>query len=475
MAITLRNYQVNLIDETRDRLRSHRRVLLQAPTGAGKTGLASFMAGETSGRGRVVFFICHRAELVFQTCATFRKFGIGHGVVAAGYPMDLGQLVQVCSIDTLKNRLHMLPRPALVIWDECHHVAAAGWAAVMEHFSQAFHIGLTATPCRLDGTGLDDYFETMVLGPAVSWLIQNGFLSEYELYAPSAPDMAGVRKIAGEYAKGETAARADKPKLIGDAIKHWRRHADGLQTVAFCVNRDHSRHTADLFNRAGIPAAHLDGGTKRAERQQIIQDYAAGRILVLTNVALFGEGFDLAAIAQRDVTIDCLVDLAPTNSLGWAIQKWGRVLRPKEGKVGVILDHAGNSDRHGLPDDEREWTLEGRAKGTRAANDNGPPPPITCEGCFRQIRRPAPDRCPSCGHDLRPKVREIEAAEGELVRVTEAERQKKQAARQASMEQATAKNLQDLVQLAVKRGYANPQKWAWKVWSNRNNKQRRYG
>lgn len=463
--ILLRDYQEDMIRRCRQALRRHRRVLLQAPTGAGKTALASYMAGQSAANGRAVWFICHRAELVTQTSLTFRRFGIAHGIISAGIPMDLRQSVQVCSIDTLKNRLAKLPPPALVIWDECHHIGAAGWAKVMATLGNAFHIGLSATPCRLDGRGLDEHFDELVLGPSVSWLIEQGHLSPYRVFAPPGADLSGVRTRMGDFATGDAEAAMDKPRLIGDAIAHWRKHADGLRSVAFATTVRHSQHLAEQFNLAGIPAAHLDGGTPKAERAQIIRHFADGRIKVLTNVALFGEGFDLSAIAGRDVTIDCVMQHRPTQSLALHLQQVGRAMRPTPGKVAIILDHAGNTQRHGLPDDDREWTLEGRAKGKRAANDNGPPPPVICDGCFNAIRRPQPPACPHCGKRLVAEAKPPKVADGDLVEIGEVE--KAELRRQRLREQAKAKTLQDLVSLATRRGYKNPQGWAWKVWSNR--------
>jgi superfamily II DNA or RNA helicase len=466
MPIQLRDYQDELISNLRAALRRSKRVLVQAPTGAGKTVLASYMIDGTRGRSQSAWFICHRAELVEGTSKTFSKFGIHHGIIAGGFPMDLKQLVQVCSIDTLKNRLASLQAPRITIIDEAHHSSAAGWALVVKwlHDHGTIIIGLSATPQRLDGLGLDAHFDEMVPGPAPSWLIERGHLAPYRIYAPSAPDMKGVRKQMGDFAKGETAARMDKPKLTGDAITHWRKYADGLRTVAFGVTRAHSMHITEQFNAAGIPSAHLDGDTNKGARKRIIQAYADGSIRVLTNVGLFGEGFDLSAIAQRDVTIDAVLDMAPTMSLAAYMQRGGRMLRPYPGKVGIYLDHAGNSARHGFFDDEREWTLEGKAKGGKAANDNGPPPPVTCDACFQQIRRPVPEFC-TCGKRLQAEAKPIEVADGELKLQTEAD---KLATRQRlKQEQADCKTLDELVNLARKRGYKHPMKWAAHVHGNR--------
>ena len=470
--IVLRDYQERMIAGCRAAMRRARRVLLQAPTGAGKTALASFIAGQTAANRQGVWFICHRAELVLQTSLTFRKFGIGHAFIAAGYPMNLRELVQVCSIDTLKGRLSKLVPPKVAIIDECHHANAAGWAMVVQWLTEngAYVIGLSATPKRLDGQGLGDHFDEIVLGPTVAWLIEEGHLAPYRAFIPDAPDMKGVRKQMGDFRRSDAAEKMDKPKLTGNIIRHWRKYADGLRTVGFGVNVAHSQHLAESFCQAGIPAAHLDGGTDKGERKQIIQDYASGKVQVLFNVSLFGEGFDLSAIAQTDVTIDCLIDAAPTQSLSNVIQRWGRALRPKAGKTAILLDHAGNMLRHGFPDDDREWSLDGEEKG-KAANDNAPPPPHVCVQCFNAIRQPLPPACPHCGASLRAEQKEIEVADGELGEATAEDK----AAIRARLrrEQAECKTLGELVALGQRRKYSSPTAWANKVWSGRLAKGRR--
>lgn len=470
--VELREYQKKILENARAELRRHRRVLLQAPTGAGKTALASFMAGESASRGLPVWFVCHRAELVAQTSYTFEKFGIDHGLIAAGRANDRSQIVNICSIDTVKNRLAIVTPPKLIIFDECHHLGATGWTRVQNAFPDAWNIGLSATPQRLDGKGLNDNFDALVLGPRVSWLIEHGFLSPYRAYAPSEPNMKGIKKSMGDYARAETEEVMDKPTLTGDAITHWLKYARGMRSVAFGVTVKHSQHIAEQFRASGIPAAHLDGSTPKAERSRIIRDFADGRLLVLSNVDLFGEGFDLSAIAQKEVTIDCVLQMRPTQSLALHLQQVGRALRPAPGKTAIILDHAGNIHRHGLPDEDREWSLEGRKKENRKGeNDNTPPPPVTCESCFGQIRRPAPSVCPYCGGALAPNVREITVGDGELKEITE--REKAEIKRRRLREQAEAETFEDLVRLGAARGYSSPQGWAYRVIQSR--KRRSYG
>lgn len=466
MSIVLRDYQRDMIQRTRQAMKRDRSVLVQAPTGAGKTALASFMIGETSAKQQDAWFICHRAELVLQTSLTFRKFSIRHGFIAAGYPMNLRETVQVCSIDTLKGRLSKLTPPKLAVIDECHHANAAGWAMVIQWLREngAWIIGLSATPQRLDGQGLNEHFGELVLGPTVAWLIERGHLSQYRAFIPDAPDMKGVRRQMGDFAKKDTAEKMSKPKLTGNIIAHWRKHAQGMRTVGFAVNVAHSQHLTESFRQAGIRAAHLDGGTDKAERKDIIQAYAGGDIDVLFNVSLFCEGFDLSAIAQTDVTIDALIDAAPTQSLTNVVQRWGRTLRPAPGKTAIILDHAGNMLRHGFPDDDREWTLEGREK-RQAANDNTPPPPVVCTSCFNAIRRPLPPACPHCGKLLQAETKEVEVADGELREPTKED--KAAIRRRMQLEQAEAKTIDELVALGRRRGYAAPTAWARKVYAGR--------
>jgi superfamily II DNA or RNA helicase len=465
MAISLRDYQQDLVARTGQALRRVRRVLVVLPPGGGKTVIAAFIAQAFASQGRQTFFNCHRAELLKQTSGTFNDCGLPHSFIAAGRPMYVNALTQVCSIDTLKNRILKLPEPRAVIWDECHHIGAAGWAAIMEAWPNAKHIGLTGTPWRLDGTGLGEYFDEMVLGPTTAELIAMGNLAPYEIFAPGAPSMKGVRKQMGDYAKKDSEQRMREPKLTGDMISHWRKHADGLLTVGYAVNVAHSQYMTQQFNMAGIPAAHLDGGTDDGERQRTIKDYADGKVKVLWNVGLFGEGFDLSAWAGKPVTIDAVILANPTQSLSKYLQESMRCMRPKPGKTGIILDHAGNSSRHGFPDDVRDWSLDGNGGGGKAANDNGPPPPVTCEGCFRQIKRPLPECCPHCDKRLVAEYKPEAVAEGELKKLSEADKKATRARLQA--EQAMAKTLDELVTLGRKRGYAAPMAWARKVHAGR--------
>jgi DNA repair protein RadD len=468
-AIQLRDYQVDLVDRVREALRRTRRVLAQLPTGGGKTACASFMAHGAAQRGLPTWFICHRAELLTQTHLTFQKYGIPHGMVGAGFKLDVGAPVQVCSIDTLKNRLHVLPPPKQRLWDECHHLGADGWREVQEARPDCYDIGFSATPERLDGQGLEDAFGEMVCGPQSSWLIEHQHLSDYRYFAPPPPANL-VARGKGDGVGGQSKILG-QPKLMGDVVSHWQRHARGLCTVGFACNVAHSRAMVAAFQAAGIPSAHIDGTTPPDERRRIIRDFALGKIVVLWNVALIGEGFDLSAIAQMDVTIDCVILNRKTQSLSLFLQWVGRALRPAPGKWAIILDHGGNREVHGMPDDDREWTLQGAVKGGKGggANDDGPPPPITCTGCFQQIKHPLPDKCPTCGEVLAPaaKPKEIKVADGHLEEVTSGGAEERKAKRRdLNREQAACTTMAQLIALAHRRGHKSPQQWAYRIWSS---------
>jgi DNA repair protein RadD len=469
MDLTLREDQLDLVSRTSAALRKYRSVLMQSPTGSGKTVMASHMIGMINRASKSAWFICHRTELVEGSSKTFMRYGFQHSYIAAGLPFDARMLLQVCSIDTLKGRLDRLQAPAFAFIDECHHSAAAGWDKVIQWLiaSGTRVIGLSATPCRADGSGLDKQYEEMILGAKVSWLIEQGFLSQYRYFAPSAPDVSGVHKRGGEFITSELdiAVAKSQPQLTGDIIHHWRKLANGMLTIGFARSIAHSEHMAQEFNSAGIPSAHLDGNTDKNERKRVIHSLANGDIRVVWNRSLFGEGFDLSAIAGRDVTIDCIIDAAPTSALSWKKQKDGRALRPKDGKVAIIIDHAGNDQRHGYPDDDIEWELTGSKK-KKSNSETAPPPPITCGGCFMQIRRPIPENCPHCGKEIpKPKSKPVTVADGELVEKTASDREEVRKLKRTEIQEA--KTLQELVALYATHGYKNPQKAAFMVWSKR--------
>lgn len=404
-ALRLRPYQQDLIDRTADALRRRDKILMQAPTGAGKTALAAHMVGGAAKRGTRTFFLCHRIELIRQTSAAFERQGIAHGIIAPGHVSKPDALVQVASIQTLARRLGSLPRPDFIIIDECHHAASRTWSDTIRALRPRWIVGLSATPCRLDGAGLNDHFDELIPGPSVADLMEAGYLSPFRLFAPTTIDMTGIRTTAGDYNRGDTARAA--AKITGDAVAHYRRLAAGKRAVVFCCSIRHAEQVAADFNAAGVPAESIDGTMRPGEREAALARFARGETLVLPSVDLVSEGFDLPAI-------ECAISLRPTKSLSLWLQQVGRVLRPAAGKTeAVILDHAGNAMRHGLPDDPREWTLLGRKR--RARKIEPDLPVKQCPSCF-MVHHPAPV-CPGCGHIYEVKARRPEYQDGDLVEI----------------------------------------------------------
>lgn len=462
--LTLRPDQNEFVADLRGAFKRHQSVMGCAATGFGKTVVSAEIARSAAAKGRRVVFTVHRDNLITQTSKTFQQFGIAHGFIAAGMPYHAGALVHIASIDTLKRRLARVLVPDLMVIDEAHLAMAAGWQLVADHFRAggAKVLGNSATPQRLDGQPLSHLFDTMVEGPSVRWLMDNGHLSDYQYFAPNIPDLSGLRKRLGDFDKEQAAGEMDRPKLIGSVVAHYKKLARGKRALCFAMNVAHSLHLVAEFVANGVPAAHIDGNTPDAERRRILNDFADGKIWVLCNVELITTGFDLSAMVDRDVPVECVILCRPTMSLALFLQMVGRTLRRKPYPA-IIIDHAGLSMLHGFPDDERAWSLDGDPKGKGAAPE-GPPPPITCDGCFRQIRRPAPPACPHCGKRLLAEPKPVVVGEGELIEVTDDLKAAMRA--QRKVEDRDAKTLSELVALGAARGYASPQKWAFQKWSN---------
>lgn len=423
--ITRYYWQDDLIKSMRDFLYEHTSVLLCLATGGGKSVIAAFMALAAASKGKRVVFICHRIEILHQIAATFQKVGLSYGIIAANFTPNPNERVQIASIDTLKRRCESLGQFDLVVVDEVHHVAAAGWSTVVNFYRSrgAKIVGLTATPWRLSGEGLGHWFEGMVRGPKVGWLIENGFLSKYKVFAPPPPDLSGVHTKMGEFDRAELCEVVDKPAIFGQVVEHYAKMARGKKAIAYCVSRKHSENVAASFNAAGISAAHIDGETDPLLRKSLIRKFADGEIDVITNVEIATEGVDLGALAGRDVTVECVALLRPTKSLSLHLQMIGRALRPKP-EPAIILDHVGNTMRMremygaGLPDDDFPWTLEDRKKRKKSAGEAGEPTINVrqCPQCFL-MHAPAP-ACPNCGHPYQATGRPIRTVDGDLVEFT---------------------------------------------------------
>lgn len=441
----LRPYQKGCLDKLRSAYKKGARApLLVAPTGAGKTVMfAEVVRGRISKGGRPMI-LCHRAELIDQIVRALKSVGVEPGVIAAGWPMDANAPAQVASVFTLINRLDKVSPPDLLVVDEAHHATPrTSWGKVLAHWPAALRLGVTATPIRLSGEGLGDIFDELVLGPTTQELIDNGFLSPVRVFAPSSPDLSGARKRMGEFVVSDLEGPMSSKSLLGDAVTHYRRHADGRRAIAFCVSVQHARAVADQFLSAGYRADSIDGTLDRATRAEKIRKFTNGELSVLTSCDLVSEGFDLPAIEVG-------ISLRPTQSLGLWLQQVGRCLRTFPGKShAVILDHAGNTLRHGLPADDRLWTLEARAAQRRGLGQAAPNVKV-CRSCFAANDSFA-QTCKECGEAFPVKERKVTQTEGELKEVTSPIKKRQVNA---------ADTLDGLINLGRARGYRNPYAWA---------------
>ena len=461
--ITLRLYQQDAIASLRAAFRAGRHSpLLVMPTGAGKTVTFSYLASSIAGHGKRTVIMVHREELQQQVCETLRRFDVQHGRIAAGQPYDRRMLTQVASVFALARRLDSVDVPDYVICDEAHHcIAGSSWGKVVEHWRaknpRLRLVGVTATPERLSGEGLGEVFDDLIIGPTTRELIDLGALSSYRLFAPAQQmDFSGVSRRAGDYARGEVESVMDKPAVTGDACAHYRRHCDGAPAVAFCVSVAHAEHVAEQFRSIGYRAASIDGKMDRTLRQSLIAEFGRGAINVLTSCDLISEGFDVPGIVSA-------ILLRPTQSLSLYLQQVGRALRVAPGKPhALILDHVGNSARHGMPDDVREWSLIGREGGRKSKA--GEASARQCPTCYAMS--PAAARaCRECGAEFPAKPREVEVREGELSEVDVL-----QARRQAKRDQGAAQSIEALIELGRMRGMKNPAGWARHVWESRQRK-----
>lgn len=319
----LRPYQEAAIARVRAAMRRTKRVVLVAPTGFGKTATAARLIETAVERKRRVLFLVHRREIVMDTA---KRLGSACGVVMAQEKADPSAPVQVCSVQTVVSR--EVGPADLVFWDEAHHVAAKSYASIRARYPEAWHVGLTATPERADGASLSDAFDELVVGATMRELVEGGYLAPCEVIAPA-------RSLTGGFAMDPA-----------DAV---REHGAGRATVVFCQS---VRESAELAARLGPRAAHVDGETPKRQRDRALAAFAAGDLDVLCNVFVLTEGWDAPRASVCVLARGC-------GSTGTYLQMVGRVLRAAPGKDrATVVDLAGVVHEHGLPDEDRAWTLD---------------------------------------------------------------------------------------------------------------------
>jgi DNA repair protein RadD len=420
--ITLHPFQHSIVDDIERAIADgKRRILVVLPTGGGKTVVAAELFKRAKERRQTALFLAHRREIITQTLQRLTEHGMPlgvHGIIMAERAHELRPMapIQVASIDTLhtrgiRNRSMQLPAADIVAFDEAHRVRGRTRENLIKQYPDAILFGFTATPCRGDGKGLGDIFETMIAGPQVAELTTLGFLVPTKVFAPVYRDIAkGVRTEKGDYVVSALSARMNTTELVGDVVRDWLAHGERRRTVAFCVDVAHSVHVRDAFLRADVRAEHLSGETPVAEREAILARLAAGETEVVSNCMVLTEGWDCPPVS-------CCVLARPTKQLGLYRQMVGRILRPFEGKAdAVILDHAGAVYRHGLPSDDIAWKLAVDRKPqnvTAVARAQGSVHEIArCPECDAILGGPPP--CWSCGWQPQRRGRDVEFVDGEL-------------------------------------------------------------
>jgi DNA repair protein RadD len=414
----LRPYQQDVKNKIYDAWRGgNKNVMAVMPTGAGKTKLMASIFHDNS---EPEIAIAHRQELVGQISSAMACEGIYHNIVAPEpvikfciqqHVSKFGRNyhhprapVHVAGVDTLISRQSKLEQlcNSIRLWtiDEAHHVLTKNkWGKAVALFPRSIGLGPSATPRRCDnqplGRKFGGVFDHMVIGPTMRELINMGFLSEYRIFAPPASiarSMLKVSESTGDFTDDSIRKASHKSPIVGDIVDQYQKIAAGKRAIAFVVDVETAKEVAARFMAAGVPAEAVSAKTDDLTRQRAIERFARGETLVLVNVDLFGEGFDVPAV-------EVVIDGAPTQSFAKFAQRFGRMLRLFDGKThGIYIDHVENVIPHGLPDAPRNWTLDVDYRGSRKRDkDEGVIPVRACVKCFRAYEA-VTKVCPYCGH-----------------------------------------------------------------------------
>ncbi|MDR1459852.1 MAG: DEAD/DEAH box helicase, partial [Bacteroidales bacterium] len=315
-------------------------VLFQMPTGTGKTTVFSEIVRKATLKSKKVLIVVHRIELVEQIVDRLAQFNVDAGIISGKLIPNPECDVQVATIQTLSRRTY--PPADIVIIDECHHSKASTYKTLWDVYPQARFLGVTATPARINGDGFEDLFEVLIPLGKLSFFFENGYLVRIKHLVGSIPDLSKVKQRMKDYDIEMLRNVMLDNSIMANLIESYHKFANGKKTIVFAVDVKHSKEIVHRYQDAGIPAAHVDANTPKKERVDILNKFKAGEILVLSNVDIVSEGFDVP---------DCeAVQLArPTKSLVLYLQQVGRCMRPAQGKeYGLVLDNAGLWLEHGL-------------------------------------------------------------------------------------------------------------------------------
>lgn len=395
MSFSLRDYQKELITDIIESMkRGNRKIMVQSPPRSGKTVVMAYIAKNATDKNKKVLFFSHRKEINEQVIATFERGGVNLDNVTIG------------TVGSLVKKLDKLPKFDVILVDEAHHIKAKQYQTILNYFKDATQLFFTGTPIRLDGAGFRDLAEDLVKGKSVKWLQENGNISEFSYYSINLLDLDKLKTRSGEYTNQSIdSAFESSAATYGDYIDHYKRLAEGKQAIVYVHNVEYAKRVADRFNENGYSAAIVSGKTPKKERAEAMERFRNGELMIMVNVNLFTEGIDLPGV-------DVCIMLRPTKSLSLYLQFAMRALNPREGKRAILIDHVGNYNIHGLPNDDREWTLEG----VKSSKNNSEKSTVTCEDCFATFWRDQliDGNCPYCGAVV-VKKKEIRDVEHESV------------------------------------------------------------
>lgn len=410
MRSTLHPHQAHALDLLKySFLAGHRRPMVKAPTGFGKTILAAAIVEGALAKGNRVLFTVPAISLINQTVEAFHREGISEvGVIQADHPLtDMTKPVQVASVQSLARRT--IPDVDVVVLDEAHR-----WFKFYETWmGQDFwnpvpFIGLSATPWT---KGLGRHFDDLIVAANTDELIERGYLSDFEVFVPSHPDLSKVRTVAGDYHEGDLSKIMQDAKLVGDVVEAWLKLGNGEPTLCFAVDRAHARKLQNEFHRVGVNAGYVDANTSLDERAEIAADFKVGAVPVVVNVGVLTTGVDW--------DVRCLILARPTKSKILFTQIIGRALRTAEGKGKArILDHSDTHLRLGMVtsvDRNNNTLCPGRGQKNELRRGREEPKPVECTECS-YLKPPKTPVCPNCGFAPQ-KQSEIESAAGELAQL----------------------------------------------------------
>lgn len=430
--IPLRDYQEELVNGLYNSMsKGNKNIMVQSPAGSGKSVTMSEIARRATEKGNRVLFIVHRRELVSQIKGTF---------IANDVYMEL---CHVGMVQTVANRIKKdkEPTPAIILVDEAHHALAKTYTDIFEHFPNAFIYGFTATPWRMSNKGFTDIFEDLILGKTVDWLIDENRLAPFKYYSVNLMDEDVLKHSTSGDFSNESITKAMQKTIYGDAVTNYKKFADGKKTIIYTHNVESSKQVAEKFNDNGYNALQVDGKTPRQQRELAMELFREGKVNILVNAELYGEGVDVP-------DCECVILLRPTESLTLFIQQTMRAMRYQPNKQAIIIDHVGNWYRHGLPNTEHNWQeyFEGSKK--KKSKDNSIPIK-ECPECFGVVES-AYTICPYCGCEF-PKE---EQEDYDLILNAELEEVTEDKVFQLNLKTAEeCESVEELYQLAKENGY----------------------